>query len=104
QCLDLFRLVDDVETKDLRSACRRRMKSEQRVNQRRLAGAVWTEQTDCFTAQIATQVFENLSTPKSNAETMQVDHGRLRVSRLSFDRFARNRSGECHTLSYNAVF
>ena len=32
------------------------MKSEEGVNERRLAGAVWTEQTNGFTTQIAAKV------------------------------------------------
>ena len=79
------------------------MKSEQRMNQRGLAGAVWTEQTDSFTTQITAQVLQDLPAAKRDAETVQVDYRRLVVSRLSFDRFLRNRSGECHTLLYSAV-
>ena len=43
---------------------RRLMKSEQRVNERGLAGAVGTEQTDCFTTQIAAQVLQDLPATK----------------------------------------
>ena len=74
------------------------MKTEKRVNQRGFAGTVGTKQADGFSAQIAAQVFQNLPPAKRNAKTMQVDYWRLRVSRLSFDRFVRNRSGECHTV------
>src|ERR1044071_825201 len=98
QRLDVFRVVSDVETEDLRSACRGRMKSEQSVNQRGLACSVWTEQTDRFTTQIAAEVFQNLPAAERHAETVEVDHRWLNVCRLSFDQFLRNRSGECHTL------
>src|ERR1044072_8416155 len=74
------------------------MKAEQRVNQRSLAGAVGTEQTDSFTTQIAAKVLQDLPATKRDAEAVQVNYGWLNESRWSFDRFLRNRSGECHTL------
>src|SRR5829696_6011085 len=92
---DLFCLIDDVHAEDLCGAGRRCVKSEQRVNERRLAGAIWTEQTDRFTTQIAAKVFKNWPLTERDAETMKVDHRRLSNSHLSFDRFLWNRSGEC---------
>ncbi len=65
QRLDLLCLVDDVVAEDLRSAGGRRMKPKQRVDERCLAGAVWTEQTDCFAAQIAAQIFQYRPATKS---------------------------------------
>ena len=47
------------------------------MNERGLAGAVGTEQTDRFTTQIAAQVLQDLPATKRNAETMQVDTGAL---------------------------
>jgi hypothetical protein len=47
------------------------------VDERSLARAIWTEQTDCFTAQIAAQIFQYWPATERNAETMQIDHGRL---------------------------
>src|SRR6185503_20522507 len=98
QRFDLLGIVRDVVAEDLCGAAGGLMKSEQRVNQRGLAGSVGTEQTDSFTTQIAAQVFQNLPAAERYAETVQVDNRRLRGSQLSFDRFFRNRSGECHTL------
>jgi hypothetical protein len=43
------------------------MKSEQRVNERGFAGAVGTEQTDCFATQVAAQVLQDLPATKRNA-------------------------------------
>ncbi len=55
------------------------MKSEQRVNQRCLAGAIGTEQTNRFATQIAAQVLQDLPATKRNAETMKVDYRRLSI-------------------------
>src|SRR5687767_2896466 len=74
------------------------MKSEQRVNEGSFTGAVRTEQTDSFATQIATQVLQDLPAAEGYTQTMQVDNRRLSVSRSSFGRFLRNRSGKCHTL------
>src|ERR1051325_8578633 len=96
--LDLLCFVGDVVAEDLSSARGGLMKPEQRVDQCRLAGTVWTEQTNRFAAQIAAQVFENLPAAKRDAETMKVDHRWLDKSHLRFDGFLPNRSGECHTV------
>jgi limonene-1,2-epoxide hydrolase len=93
QRADLFGFVGNVEAEDVRSAGRRLMKSEQRVNERGFAGAVGTEQTDCFATQVAAQVLQDLPATKRNAEAMQVDYGRLDESRLSCDRFLGTEAG-----------
>jgi hypothetical protein len=67
QRADLFGFVGNVEAEDVRSAGRRLMKSEQRVNERGFAGAVGTEQTDCFATQVAAQVLQDLPATKRNA-------------------------------------
>src|SRR5690242_10844552 len=74
------------------------MKAKQRVNERGLSGAVWTKQADGASAQIAAQIFQYWPSTKRNAEAVKVDYRWLDESRLSFDRFLMNRSGECHTL------
>ena len=74
------------------------MKAEQRVNESRLAGAVGTEQTDCSTAQIAAQVFQNWPATESDTETVQIDYRAGSVGRLKFDSVPWNRSGKCHAL------
>src|SRR6185369_9126963 len=76
---------------------RRFVKTEKRMNERRLTGAIWTKQTNGFTTQIAAQVFQNWPVTERNAETMKIDHWWLSKSRLRFDRLLWNRSGECHT-------
>jgi len=56
------------------------------------------EQTNRFTTQVAAKVLQDWPVTERNAETVKVDHWWLSKSRLSFDRFFWNRSGECHTL------
>src|SRR5688572_28437684 len=90
---NLFSFVRNVQPEDLRSAGRSLMKAEQSVDERSFAGAVGTEQADGCATQIAAQVLQDLPATKRNAEAMQVDYGRLNQSRLSCDRFLRNRSG-----------
>src|SRR6185503_1961725 len=98
QRADLFGFVGNVEAEDVRSAGRRLMKSEQRVNEHGFAGAVGAEQTDGFATQVTTKVLQDLPATKRNAEAVQVDHWRLCKSRWSLDQFLWNRSWECHTL------
>src|SRR5215213_92580 len=74
---DLFGLIGDVHAEDVCGTGGRRVKSEQRVNQRRLARAIWSEQTDRFPTQIAAKVFQDCPATESNAEAVEVDHWRL---------------------------
>jgi hypothetical protein len=62
QRFDLVRVIADVVAEDLCRARGRVMEAEQRVNQRGLAGAVWSKQSDCLAAKIAAEVFENRTT------------------------------------------
>jgi hypothetical protein len=57
----------------VRSAAGRLVKAEQRVNERCLAGPVWTKQTDRFTTQIAAQVLQEWPVTERDAETMKID-------------------------------
>jgi hypothetical protein len=53
-------VVDNVETKDVCGAGSGLMKPEQRMDQRRLAGAVRTEQTDGLATKITAEVLKYL--------------------------------------------
>src|SRR6476469_9386724 len=90
---DLFRLVDDVVAKDLRGARIRLMEAKQRVNQRGLAGAVWTKQTDRAATKIAAKIFKYLPATESDAKAVKIDH-RWVVDCLRSDQFFLNRRGE----------
>ena len=69
---DLFRVGADVLAEDVGGAGRRRMKAEQRVNQRGLAGAVRPEQADRASAQFA--VAGRLRIGARRRENLQINH------------------------------
>jgi hypothetical protein len=50
------------------------MKSEQGMDQGRLAGAVRTQQADRAAAQFSSQAFQNLSLTESNTQIIEVDY------------------------------
>src|SRR5713101_1445871 len=64
QSFDLICFAADVAAENSCGAGYGRMKTEQRVNQRRLAGAVRAKQTYCSTAQLAVQAFQNRTAAK----------------------------------------
>ena len=75
------------------------MKSEQRVDERRLAGAVWTEQTNGFATQVTAKVLQNLPATERDAETLKIDHRQLWIKPFDFSSVrSEPKQGECHTL------
>src|ERR1043166_7027747 len=102
QRADLFRVVEDVVAEDLRGARVWLMKPEQRVNQRRLARAVWTKQTDRAPTQVAAQVLKYLPAAESSTQTVKIGPRRV-VDCVRLDQFSLNLHVEFHTGSYIAA-
>ena len=70
QRFDLICVAANVAIENARRAGRGRMKTEQGVNQRGLAGAVWSEQANRAPAQLTAQVLQNRPPAKANAEAV----------------------------------
>src|SRR5262245_7976173 len=68
---DIFDLGSDVPPEDSRRPRRRRVKSEQRVNQRRLARAVRAEQSDAAALQLPFDVVEDRPLAEYDSQLVQ---------------------------------
>src|SRR5262249_21493610 len=102
QGANLFCFGGDVVAEDLRGARVWRMEAEERVNQRGLAGPVWTKQTNRAATKIAAQALKYLPATESDAEAVKIDY-RWVFDCLWSEQFFLNRRGECHTCSYIAA-
>src|SRR5689334_3292693 len=67
------------------------------MNQSCLAGAIWTEQSDCFAAKIAAQTFKDRSATERDTESEQINHCGI-IQRLRVCQFLLKRCGKCHAL------
>src|SRR5262245_43636671 len=71
---NLFDLGSDVAPEDSRRACRWFVKSEQRVNQRRLARAIRAEQADAASAQRAFDVVQDAALAEFDPQLIQFNN------------------------------
>ena len=77
----------DIRASDLRLAAQRRLEGRQRVQQRRLAGAVWPEQCHPFTrSQGQGNTSEHMAPAESHGELIQRESRRFDVRLTSCQR------------------
>src|SRR5207249_2431421 len=82
QRFDLISVSTDVAAKDVsRSTCRR-MKTKQCVNERGLAGAIRTKQSNSTSAQLAVQLAQDWAAAESNRQPLQINNWIFLAGRL----------------------
>ena len=85
---DLSSIAMGIESEDAGGALRRRMKSQQRVDQRRFSRAIWTEQADGVSQQLAGEPIEHRAMCRA---VLPIRQAQLQDS-----------SRPCHSLTFSA--